>query len=1113
MYNFELTYDAADGYVLLLGTPAGQYGYPAGPTTDLWKFSGGSWSPIYLATVPQNCPGSALAYDDADGYVVFLGGPNYRGSGLPPCRSANQTWSYHGGAWTHLTPAVSPAGRFGASFTNDTGDGYLLLFGGSSGYCGSYGYCGDTWKFKAGTWTPLTPKSSPSNRTEAGMAYDTADGYVLLFGGTNSTGNHNDSWSYHNGAWTQLHPTVSPPVPQPDAFAYDAADKVVVYTNAFNNFSGVAPQILWTYHADNWTQVTASGPLQRIGGGMTYDVRDGYMVFFGGYSGTNLRDTWSYKGGAWTNLTAPDPGIRTNAALAYDAADGYLVLFGGQGYNGALRGDTWTYAKGVWTNISPAQSPSARESAGMAYDAADGYLLLFGGDNRSGSLGDSWEFTAGAWTQVTPTRSPSNRTAGQMVYDGYDGYVLLFGGWPTNLYPDTWTYHAGSWTNRTGSLTQAPPAVATNPLVYDGLDQYVLLFGTYQTPGSQNTWTQTQNQSWTFAGGKWTNITGRSLLIPPAVNDASLAYDAANGVVLLFGGAPRLWTQWLGETWTYSQGNWTQQFPSASPDNRSNAASAWDGADSLVLLVGGLNNYGYPVQGTNCAPAVCDDSWAWQNGVGSRPFVRSFAAIPPAVDVGNSTGLTVVATAGAGPYSYAYFGLPGGCASANTSTLSCTPSAPGVFLVSVNVSDSAGNWTLATTGLRVNPIPSVSSFVATPSSITLGGRSILTATVSGGTLPESYNYSGLPPGCTTQTVPSLPCAPSSAGSYSVVVTVTDADNRSGSATVALVVHPAGAAGAPIVSAFGANPSAFVLGNSTNFTVNATSSTGALTYSFQGLPLGCASSNVSVLPCSPTAAGSYTTTVTVTDTLGNSTSVSTNVTVYPVGGGSGALITAFAAVPPVVNVGQSAAFLVSATGGTAPLSFGYTGLPEGCPTRDTASLVCTPLVAGPFRIVVTVEDSAGIQAQVGTDLSVDNVGGGPGTGGPLRVLSFAPSPPSVAVGGDTVLAVVVSGGSGNLTYQYSGLPVGCRTLDTPTLPCAPSTAGVFGVSVRVSDTTGASTTAGTVLTVTPGSANSTGVSTAWPGIPVAWATFALGLGAGALGAGLLAVYLLRRRPGR
>src|SRR5580698_500832 len=46
---------------------------------------------------------------------------------------------------------------------------------------------------------------------------------------------------------------------------------------------------------------------------------------------------------------------------------------------------------------------------------------------------------------------------------------------------------------------------------------------------------------------------------PPATNNPSMAYDAALGEVVLFGGSSG------NQTWTYNGTTWTQQHPATSP--------------------------------------------------------------------------------------------------------------------------------------------------------------------------------------------------------------------------------------------------------------------------------------------------------------------------------------------------------------------------------------------------------------------------------------------------------------------------------------------------------------------------------------------------------------------
>ena len=73
---------------------------------------------------------------------------------------------------------------------------------------------------------------------------------------------------------------------------------------------------------------------------------------------------------------------------------------------------------------------------------------------------------------------------------------------------------------------------------------------------------------------------------PSARDSAAMAYDAATGTMVLFGGETgegRL----FGDTWTWDGTTWTQQHPATSPSPRAGAQMAYDAATGTVVLFGG----------------------------------------------------------------------------------------------------------------------------------------------------------------------------------------------------------------------------------------------------------------------------------------------------------------------------------------------------------------------------------------------------------------------------------------------------------------------------------------------------------------------------------------------
>ena len=132
--------------------------------------------------------------------------------------------------------------------------------------------------------------------------------------------------------------------------------------------------------------------------------------------------------------------------------------------------------------------------------------------------------------------------------------------------------------------------------------------------------------------------------------------------------------------------------------------------------------------------------------VGGSVSVSAFTAAPASVQLGGTTYLNVTASGGTAPLTYAFTGLPAGCTSANTLSLTCTPTVAGQFNVTVTVSDAAGSTASRTTALTVvAPTPTtLQSVTIAPASWTIapGGAVPLTATptCSPGACPAGVQY-------------------------------------------------------------------------------------------------------------------------------------------------------------------------------------------------------------------------------------------------------------------------------------------------------------------------------------------------------------------------------------
>lgn len=239
-------------------------------------------------------------------------------------------------------------------------------------------------------------------------------------------------------------------------------------------------------------------------------------------------------------------------------------------------------------------SPQPLVAASGTYDAADGYILMFGGDGLSGAIsGATWTFTRGNWSALTPVGgvAPPGRFQAQMTFDAADGYVLLFGGCADNrcahILGDTWSFAHGRWTNLTPSLASSPPARDLGSMVYDAADGYVVLFA-----GAQSNRSVLLGDAWTFHGGAWSPLvpTNRTAPTPSARAGAAMVYDGAANETVLFGGNSG--TAVLGDTWSLWRGNWTNLTPTLGgvPLPRWAASATYDTATRQVLLVNGYDH-------------------------------------------------------------------------------------------------------------------------------------------------------------------------------------------------------------------------------------------------------------------------------------------------------------------------------------------------------------------------------------------------------------------------------------------------------------------------------------------------------------------------------------------
>jgi hypothetical protein len=139
-------------------------------------------------------------------------------------------------------------------------------------------------------------------------------------------------------------------------------------------------------------------------------------------------------------------------------------------------------------------------------------------------------------------------------------------------------------------------------LAYDAARGEVVLFG-------GNHGTGRLNDTWTWNGTTWTQRTPATS--PSPRERGTMAYDSARGVVVLFGGFADSGTS--NETWVWDGTTWTKKTPATSPPGRIDAAMAFDASRGEMVLFGG----------TGCASC---GTWTWN---GTTWTQRTPATSPP----------------------------------------------------------------------------------------------------------------------------------------------------------------------------------------------------------------------------------------------------------------------------------------------------------------------------------------------------------------------------------------------------------------------------------------------------------------------------------------------------
>ena len=232
--------------------------------------------------------------------------------------------------------------------------------------------------------------------------------------------------------------------------------------------------------------------------------------------------------------------------------------------------------------LHPASGPPGRIGAPLAYDTARNEVVLFGGysPTTGTTFDDTWTFDGTTWTRKSPATVPPRRDSHAMAYDSTRNVTTRFGGVDSSVFPggitnQTWEWNGVDWTQRTSTNTPSPRH--SSAMAFDAARGVQVLFGGTNTQGELA-------ETWEWNGIDWTQ---RFLATsPPARTIAAMAFDATRGRIVMFGGISG--RNLFGDTWEFDGVAWTLVPTPLAPYPRRGHVMAFDAARGVTVLSQGV---------------------------------------------------------------------------------------------------------------------------------------------------------------------------------------------------------------------------------------------------------------------------------------------------------------------------------------------------------------------------------------------------------------------------------------------------------------------------------------------------------------------------------------------
>lgn len=468
-----------------------------------------------------------------------------------------------------------------------------------------------------------SPSVLPGVRSHHAMAYDTARGKTVLFGGyrpgTNALG---DTWEWDGYGWSQRTPAQSPPARSMHVMAFDRTRGVTVL------FGGLGTSWLndtWEWDGVNWRQVLTANappaPLEKPAMAWHGGTNPGCVLFGGLGAATFSSQTWQYDGTDWTQRAAFGPVGRYLHAMAYAPNTQRTYLYGGRtSHNGYAAYDMWAWDGNTWSIVTQYSSPLYLCGHSMTFDEGRNELVMVGGSdgNAGGPIGLPNEYTYWALVGLNPQVPfghtalwvnqpwnydaalgryvPTRHVNGAMAFDTVRRTIVAFGGQAidgtglgTHL-DFTWEVPPGGiyslpWVERLRvggpASNPAPSARVYTEMAYDPGFGHSVLYGGWNG-------LNVLDDTWTFDGTRWTNHGPGS---PGPRLQPAMCWTPWLGTVM-FGGASGFGGPYYTDTVSWGGSGWFATLTSGAPAGRYGHDMVFDAVRNRVVMFGGYGQSG-----------------------------------------------------------------------------------------------------------------------------------------------------------------------------------------------------------------------------------------------------------------------------------------------------------------------------------------------------------------------------------------------------------------------------------------------------------------------------------------------------------------------------------------